>query len=158
MLAEELAIWAIVGVALLLVAAIIWRGEAMPKIETSAHENRPDYRHIQAGDANFEERAWLAINRYGHDGGGQPTGPLSQASVEVGVATERALPLQKVEAPAEGSLEGAAEALPELEDRIAILRDNIRHLVEQATGAAGGQNEERTADRDFSSRPKNLKS
>jgi uncharacterized small protein (DUF1192 family) len=38
-------------------------------------------------------------------------------------------------------------SLPELEDRIAILRDNIRQLVEQATGAAGGQNEERTADR-----------
>ena len=110
MLAEELAIWAMVGVALLLVAAIIWRGEPMPKIETSDHENRPDYRHIQVGDANFDERAWLAINRYGHDGGGQPTGPLSQASVEVGAATERALPLQKVEAPAEGSFEGAAEA------------------------------------------------
>jgi hypothetical protein len=38
-------------------------------------------------------------------------------------------------------------SLPELEDRIAILRDNIRQLVEQAAGAAGGQNEERTADR-----------
>jgi hypothetical protein len=38
-------------------------------------------------------------------------------------------------------------SLPELEDRIAILRDNIRQLVEQAAGAAGEQNEERTADR-----------
>ncbi len=38
-------------------------------------------------------------------------------------------------------------SLPELENRIAILRDNIRQLVEQAAGAAGGQNEERTADR-----------
>jgi hypothetical protein len=38
-------------------------------------------------------------------------------------------------------------SLRELEDRIAILRDNIRQLVEQAAGAAGGQNEERTADR-----------
>ena len=38
-------------------------------------------------------------------------------------------------------------SLPELEDRIAIVRDNIRQLVEQAAGAAGGQNEERTADR-----------
>ena len=38
-------------------------------------------------------------------------------------------------------------SLPELEDRIAILRDNIRQLVEQAAGAAGGQNEERAADR-----------
>ena len=47
MLAEELAIWAMVGVALLLVAAIIWRGEQMPRIETSVHENHPDYRHIK---------------------------------------------------------------------------------------------------------------
>jgi hypothetical protein len=38
-------------------------------------------------------------------------------------------------------------SLRELDDRIAILRDNIRQLVEQAAGAAGGQNEERTADR-----------
>jgi hypothetical protein len=109
-LAEELAIWAMVGVALLLVAAIIWRGEAMPKVETSAQENRPDYRDIQVGNAHFEERAWLAMNRYGHDRDGQSIGPPSQASAEVGAATERALPLLKVEAPAEGSLEGASEA------------------------------------------------
>jgi hypothetical protein len=38
-------------------------------------------------------------------------------------------------------------SLPELEDRIAILRDNIRQLVEQAAGAAGSENEERAADR-----------
>ena len=38
-------------------------------------------------------------------------------------------------------------SLPELEDRIAILRDNIRQLVEQAAGAAGSGNEERAADR-----------
>jgi uncharacterized small protein (DUF1192 family) len=35
----------------------------------------------------------------------------------------------------------------ELDDRIAILRDNIRQLVEQAAAASGAQNEERTADR-----------
>jgi hypothetical protein len=35
----------------------------------------------------------------------------------------------------------------ELDDRIAIIRDNIRQLIEQAAGASGGQNEERTADR-----------
>lgn len=35
----------------------------------------------------------------------------------------------------------------ELDDRIAILRDNIRQLVEQAAAAAGGANEERTSDR-----------
>jgi hypothetical protein len=38
-------------------------------------------------------------------------------------------------------------SLPELNDRIAILRDNIRQLTEQATGSAGAGNEERTADR-----------
>jgi hypothetical protein len=38
-------------------------------------------------------------------------------------------------------------SLPELEDRIAILRDNIRQLIEQAAAASGGQDEERNADR-----------
>ena len=38
-------------------------------------------------------------------------------------------------------------SVPELSDRIAILRDNIRQLTEQATGSAGAGNEERTADR-----------
>jgi uncharacterized small protein (DUF1192 family) len=38
-------------------------------------------------------------------------------------------------------------SLPELEDRIAILRDNIRQLVEQAAGFSGAQNEELTANR-----------
>jgi hypothetical protein len=38
-------------------------------------------------------------------------------------------------------------SLTELEDRIAVLRDNIRQLVEQAAGASGSENEERTADR-----------
>jgi uncharacterized small protein (DUF1192 family) len=38
-------------------------------------------------------------------------------------------------------------SLAELEDRIAVLRDNIRQLIEQAAGASGSENEERTADR-----------
>jgi DNA integrity scanning protein DisA with diadenylate cyclase activity len=38
-------------------------------------------------------------------------------------------------------------SLPELNDRIAILRDNIRQLTEQATGSSGAGNEERTAER-----------
>jgi hypothetical protein len=38
-------------------------------------------------------------------------------------------------------------SLPELEDRIAILRDNIRQLTEQAAAASGEQNEARAADR-----------
>lgn len=42
----------------------------------------------------------------------------------------------------EGSL-----SLPELSDRIAILQDNIRQLVEQAAGASGERNEERVAER-----------
>ena len=38
-------------------------------------------------------------------------------------------------------------SLPELNDRIAILQDNIRQLIEQAATVSGGQNEERNADR-----------
>ncbi len=38
---------------------------------------------------------------------------------------------------------------PELADRIAILRDNIRQLTEQAAGLSGAANEERTAERMF---------
>jgi hypothetical protein len=38
-------------------------------------------------------------------------------------------------------------SLPELNDRIAILRDNIRQLVEQAAGASGERSEQRIADR-----------
>ena len=41
----------------------------------------------------------------------------------------------------------SALSLPDLEDRIAIARDNIRQLIEQAAGVSGGQNEERNADR-----------
>ena len=38
-------------------------------------------------------------------------------------------------------------SLAELDDRIAILRDNLRQLVEQAAAASGSQSEERIADR-----------
>jgi hypothetical protein len=38
-------------------------------------------------------------------------------------------------------------SLSELSDRIAILQDNIRQLIEQAAGASGERNEERVADR-----------
>ena len=38
-------------------------------------------------------------------------------------------------------------SLPELEDRIAILRDNIRQLTEQAAGSLGAEDEERLSDR-----------
>jgi hypothetical protein len=38
-------------------------------------------------------------------------------------------------------------SLSELNDRIAILRDNIRQLIEQAAAASGETNQERIADR-----------
>lgn len=38
-------------------------------------------------------------------------------------------------------------SLAEIDDRIAILRDNLRQLVEQAAAASGSQSEERIADR-----------
>jgi hypothetical protein len=37
--------------------------------------------------------------------------------------------------------------LDQLNDRIAILEDNIRQLIEQAAAASGEQNESRIADR-----------
>jgi hypothetical protein len=37
--------------------------------------------------------------------------------------------------------------LPELEDRIAIARDNIRQLIEQAAAVSGAEDEDRNADR-----------
>ena len=38
-------------------------------------------------------------------------------------------------------------SLPELEDRIAIVRDNIRQLVEQAAALSGAEDESRNAER-----------
>jgi hypothetical protein len=37
--------------------------------------------------------------------------------------------------------------LPELERRIAIVRDNIRQLIEQAAAFSGAEDEDRNADR-----------
>jgi hypothetical protein len=42
---------------------------------------------------------------------------------------------------------GSSLSLPELEDRIAIIRDNIRQLVEQAAAFSGAEDESRNADR-----------
>ena len=42
---------------------------------------------------------------------------------------------------------GSTLSLPELEDRIAILRDNIRQLIEQAAAFSGAKDEDRNADR-----------
>jgi hypothetical protein len=41
----------------------------------------------------------------------------------------------------------SALSLAELDDRIAIARDNIRQLIEQAAAASGERNEERISDR-----------
>jgi hypothetical protein len=42
---------------------------------------------------------------------------------------------------------GSSLSLPELEDRMAIVRDNIRQLIEQAAAYSGAEDEERNADR-----------
>jgi hypothetical protein len=73
--AEELAIWATVGVALLLVAVMIWRGEPMPTIETRHDDHRPEP-HVhdvlakvdKENEQDFDERTWLANNRYLREG------------------------------------------------------------------------------------------
>ena len=42
---------------------------------------------------------------------------------------------------------GSTLSLPEIEDRIAIVRDNIRQLIEQAAAFSGAEDEARNADR-----------
>ena len=42
---------------------------------------------------------------------------------------------------------GSTLSRPELDNRIAILRDNIRQLIEQAAGSSGATDEGRNADR-----------
>ena len=42
---------------------------------------------------------------------------------------------------------GSSPSLSELDARIAILRDNIRQLTEQAAGSSGAADESRNADR-----------
>jgi ribosomal protein L19E len=42
---------------------------------------------------------------------------------------------------------GSSLSLAELEDRIAITRDNIRQLIEQAAAMSGAEDEVRSADR-----------
>jgi hypothetical protein len=42
---------------------------------------------------------------------------------------------------------GSTLSLSEIEDRIAIVRDNIRQLIEQAAAFSGAEDEERNADR-----------
>ena len=65
---EELAIWAAVCVALLLVGVMIWRGEPMPTIEAGYEDHRDDP-HIHDvlavvdKEKDFDERTCLADNR-----------------------------------------------------------------------------------------------
>jgi hypothetical protein len=42
---------------------------------------------------------------------------------------------------------GSSMPLSELEERIAIIRDNIRQLIEQAAAASGAEDEDRNANR-----------
>ena len=42
---------------------------------------------------------------------------------------------------------GSSLTLPEIERRIAIVRDNIRQLIEQAAASSGAGDESRNADR-----------
>ena len=43
--------------------------------------------------------------------------------------------------------DGPSLSLDQIEDRIAITRDNIRQLIEQAAAFSGASDEERNADR-----------
>ena len=42
---------------------------------------------------------------------------------------------------------GSSLSLAEIDERIRIVRDNIRQLIEQAAAMSGGQDEERNASR-----------
>jgi hypothetical protein len=42
---------------------------------------------------------------------------------------------------------GRSLSLPELDERIALIRTNIRQLVEQAAASSGAEDEDRNADR-----------
>ena len=42
---------------------------------------------------------------------------------------------------------GSTLSRAELDDRIAIIRDNIRQLIEQGAGSSGAEDEDRNADR-----------
>jgi uncharacterized small protein (DUF1192 family) len=42
---------------------------------------------------------------------------------------------------------GSTLSLPEIDDRIAIVRDNIRQLIERAAAYSGAADESRNADR-----------
>jgi hypothetical protein len=85
-LAVELAIWTIVIVALPFAAVMIWPGKAKRSVYRVSRVSTPARRPpIETPDTvgSFDERAWLAMNRYGQ---GQPSGAIPQGSGEIGAA------------------------------------------------------------------------
>jgi uncharacterized small protein (DUF1192 family) len=61
---------------------------------------------------------------------------------------KRRCPAQGAKKGSEGIMSnGPLVSLKELDERIAITRDNIRQLIEQAAAFSGAQDEERSADR-----------
>ena len=42
---------------------------------------------------------------------------------------------------------GSSPSVAEIDERIRVIRENIRQLIEQAAALSGGQDEERNADR-----------
>ena len=42
---------------------------------------------------------------------------------------------------------GSSPSVAEIDERIRVVRENIRQLIEQAAALSGGQDEERNADR-----------
>jgi hypothetical protein len=103
------------------------------------------FRMIASGTQNGfvgRENCFVRAKKWREKGpAGEPgVFPLEAADAGVRVLRRAATKLGAVPMPSNLSL-------AELDRRIAVLRDNIRQLIEQAAGASGGQNEERTADR-----------
>ncbi len=76
---------------------------------------------------------------------GQATKMFTAADLRyLGAAALRGLFADQEEIP---MTNGSTLSLPVLEDRIAIVRDNIRQLIEQAAAFSGAADEDRNADR-----------
>ena len=59
MLAEEIAIWAGVGVAVLLVAAMLWRGDGLPQIQSGAHQHRVEIYRPSTDEAALDLKGYF---------------------------------------------------------------------------------------------------
>jgi uncharacterized small protein (DUF1192 family) len=70
-----------------------------------------------------------------------PCGRISRRSIQARIAAAR----PGAEKP--NDQRGPSLSLAELEQRIAIARDNIRQLIEQAAAQSGAEDEDRNADR-----------